>query len=89
MSQTELLHLLRSQPFRPFRIRLSNNTVYDIRHPDLALVTPSTIHVGIPSPTAADPVAQDVVIVSMRHVVQVEFLTPPADSQSQSEPTNN
>ncbi len=85
MRREELLRLLRDQPFRPFRLRLSNGMVYEVRHPDMAIVTPSAIYVGVPSPGATVQAAEDIVIASLLHVVQLEYSGPaPAPMPSQS-----
>jgi hypothetical protein len=76
MRREELLRLLRSQPFRPFRLRLSNDTTYEIRHPDMAIVTLSAVYVGVPSPGATTAAADDIVIVSLLHVLTMEYLAP-------------
>lgn len=76
MRREELLRLLRAQPFRPFRLRLSNDSIYEIRHPDMAIVTPSAVYAGVPSPGAAAPTADDIVVVSLSHVLTMEYLTP-------------
>jgi hypothetical protein len=76
MRREELLRLLRAQPFRPFRLRLSNGATHEIRHPDMAIVTPSAIYVGIGA-GATPEAAEDIVIVALVHVNQVEYLSPP------------
>ncbi len=52
-------HLVR-QPFRPFRIWLSDGHTLDVRYPDMCLLTPNMIYVGIPHPDE-EGVALDVV----------------------------
>jgi hypothetical protein len=70
----QLLQLLRQRPFVPFHLRLSNGIVHEIRHPDLAMVSPSYIVVGVPAGDAGGPAISESVIVSLLHVVQVELL---------------
>ena len=48
MRPDDILDMLRRQPFLPFRLYLSNGTTYDIRHPEIALVTRAAIVIGIP-----------------------------------------
>ncbi len=76
MRRDELLRLLRAQPFRLFRLRLSNDAVYEIRHPDMAIVTPSAVYVGVPAPGSAASTADDIVVGSLLHVLTMEYLTP-------------
>jgi hypothetical protein len=82
MRREELLRLLRTQPFRPFRLRLSNDSTYEIHHPDMAIVTPSAVYVGVPSPNSTTPAADDIVIVSLLHVLAMEYLAPAVPSAS-------
>jgi hypothetical protein len=77
MLREEILRLLRQQPFRPIRLRLSNGVTHEIRHPDMAIVTPHVIHVGVPKGgTGIDAAAEDIVVISMLHVVQAETMMP-------------
>lgn len=38
MRPTDLLEYVKAEPFRPFRLRLTNGTSYEIRHPELIKV---------------------------------------------------
>ena len=40
-------HLLR-QPFQPFRVFLSDGSAYDVRHPEMALVTRREVIIALP-----------------------------------------
>jgi hypothetical protein len=42
MRQNDLLEYVKAQPFRPFRIRVVSGTTFDIRHPELIRVGPSS-----------------------------------------------
>ena len=76
MGGVEVIRLLRDQPFKPFRMKISNGVAYEVRHPDMAIVTPTAVYVGIP-PTEPDaPFAKDIVIVSLDHVVDMEYVSP-------------
>ncbi len=77
MRRDELIRLLRAQPFRPFRLKLSNGAVHEIRHPDMAIVTPSAIYIGVAAAGAHTVAAEDIVIVALVHVNEVEYLSPP------------
>jgi hypothetical protein len=69
----QILERLRQQPFQPFRLILSNGHTHDIRHPEMAWVSPYYILVGIPDPTQEGPGAiSETVMVSMIHIVEVE-----------------
>ena len=43
MSPHDLLDLLRTRPFVPFRIHAADGVTHDIRHPDQALVLMSRV----------------------------------------------
>ena len=77
MRSEDILQPLRERPFRPLRLHLSNGIQHEIRHPEMAIVTPSSIVVGRPAPNAPAPAAEDFVIVSLMHVVQVKHLDSP------------
>lgn len=82
MNQDEILRLNRRQPFEPYRLVLKNGETFEVRHPDMALVTRSAIHVGIPSAKSTIDAAREVVFVSLIHVMKVEFLNPTAKSEA-------
>lgn len=64
--------LLSERPFRPFRLVLSSGQSYEVRHPEMALLTKTDILVG----TDAEPdgVPARFKICSMLHVTAVEPL---------------
>lgn len=47
MAPEELRNSARQQPFEPFRIKLTDGTTYDIRHPDLLWVGQRTAYIGL------------------------------------------
>jgi hypothetical protein len=47
MGAEELRTLLRRQPFVPIRIHLTDGQTYQVRHPEMALLTRSTEEIGI------------------------------------------
>lgn len=85
MRQGDLLEVLRRQPFEPFRLSLTNGKTFDIRHPDMAIVTKSTIHVGVPGTSGNGDKAEGVVIVSLLHVVQLNYLSQQSPSSKNGE----
>ncbi len=44
----EIRDLARRQPFRPFRIHLSDQTHFDVIHPEMIMVGVRSVTVGIP-----------------------------------------
>ena len=67
---------LRTQPFRPFRVSLTDGRTYDVLHPELAMVGHSTVSIGLTRPNASEPVYDRVVTVSLLHVMQLEPIVP-------------
>ena len=81
MRAEEFAELMRTRPFVPLRIHLTDGMNYDIYHPDLILVLRSRLDIGV----GADPktgVLDHVEHCSLLHVVRVEEL--PSQSQSAS-----
>ncbi len=48
MAPDQLRELLRRQPFRPFRLIMSNGNTYDVMGPEWMLVTSRSSAVGFP-----------------------------------------
>lgn len=72
MTARDLLNKLHDEPFRPFRIKLSNNTSIDITDPGLVVVGPSSAI--LPIQTMKDDVGYTLVTqwrtVSLAHMVE-------------------
>jgi hypothetical protein len=83
MKAEEIRKELRNQPFRPLRIYLSDGKTYDVKHPEMAFLTRSSIHVGIESKLGSG-VADDYDLVSLLHVVRIELLNNQPTSSSGS-----
>jgi hypothetical protein len=67
---------LRSQPFRPFRVTLTDGRTYEVLYPDLAMVGHSTVSIGLARPNATKPVYDRLVTVSLLHITQIEPIVP-------------
>jgi hypothetical protein len=80
MRAEELLKLLRTRPFKPVRLHLTDGSRYDIRHPDNILVLRQRVDIGVPADRESG-VMDRVEHCSLLHVVRVEEL-PPAQSSS-------
>lgn len=81
MTQEELQHAARRQPFEPFRIILSTGATYDIRHPDLIMVGRRSATIGLthqPDKTVYDYTIK----VDLLHVVGIEELPVPPSSSN-------
>src|SRR5437660_992330 len=65
---------LRQQPFRPFRLFVSDGATYDVPHPDLCMAGPRIAIIGIPPPGTAAPVLDRFAVVDLVHVTRLEPL---------------
>lgn len=74
MRPEEIKKILRKQPFQPIRLFLTDSTEYDVRHPDLALLTRSTLILGTAEKMNSG-IADDYVYISLPHIAQIELLT--------------
>ncbi|MGD0519133.1 MAG: hypothetical protein ABSA26_16480 [Thermoguttaceae bacterium] len=74
MRPDDVLQLLRARPFKPFRISLSDGQQYEIRHPEIAIVSRSTVLVGIPGPRGPDGPVEKVVTCALVHITRMEVL---------------
>lgn len=66
--------LLRQQPFRPFRLVMSSGKTYDVRHPEMAMLTRTDILVGVGE--TKEGVPAEFKICSLLHVTAIEPLEP-------------
>ncbi len=64
--------LLTQRPFRPFRLVMSSGMTYDVRHPEMAMLTRTDILVGVGDMDEGVPAAFK--ICSLLHVSAVEPL---------------
>ena len=63
--------LLTRQPFQPFRLIMSSGQSYEVRHPEMALLTRSDMLVGV---EVEDGVAAEFKICSLLHVTTIEAI---------------
>ena len=71
----DLIHFfLQQKPFRPFRLRLTCRSVFDIQDPALTRLTESTLRLGFLDTSVNPPVLVDRHILSLDHVVSLEPL---------------
>ena len=76
MSRDDLRSRLRQQPFRPFRLVVTDGVGYDIRHPDLLMVGPASAVVGLVNLPDED-FYHTTVLVDLVHVMRLEPLESP------------
>ena len=73
MSPRDLIKRVRRRPFIPFRMVVSEDGTYDVRHPEQVLVTRDTAVIGIPG-DQEDEFFETSVLVDLLHVVRLEPL---------------
>jgi len=64
--------LLAQRPFRPFRLVMSSGQSYEVRHPEMAMLTRTDMLVGVEP--GEDNVPAEFRICSLLHVATVEPL---------------
>ena len=65
--------MLARRPFQPVKLTLSSGQSYEIRHPEMALLTRTSILIGVD--LAPDGVPAEFKIISLLHVTSIEPLT--------------
>jgi hypothetical protein len=65
--------LLDRRPFVPIRVHFTNGTSYDVKHPEMAFLTRSTVEIGMEEKHGSG-MADEVVYGSLIHIVRVENL---------------
>lgn len=68
--------MLSRRPFQPVKLTLSSGQTFAIRHPEMAMLTRTSILIG--TDVAADGVPQEFKIISLLHVALME----PLDAQA-------
>jgi len=70
MTVESFRRLLQKRPFQPFRVVLSGGERYEVRHPEMALLTRTTLYIGIGSEDQGIP--EDATWCSLLHITAVE-----------------
>jgi hypothetical protein len=81
---------LERQPFVPFRLHLTDGTVFDVSHPDMAVLGHATLAISLPRALTLDRGA----VIDLLHIMWLEVLNidavPPArgagDGNGESSP---
>jgi hypothetical protein len=69
----DILERVKAQPFVPFRIHTTSRRIHEIRHPELAMVSPSFVFIGIPRPNYQETgVIDNFVQVALMHISEIE-----------------
>lgn len=80
MRPDDIVEYLRKQPFRPFRLHLTNGASYEIRHPEMMKVFGSQAYVFFPRGDDPHDLALRYDGVALLHMNRVEVLDAPAGS---------
>ena len=78
MRREEIACLPQTRPFRSFRMRLTNDSLIDIQHPEMAIVTPSAVYLGIPAADGTPSAVDDIEIVSLVRAMKIANVPAPA-----------
>jgi hypothetical protein len=70
MNAQVLNELLNRRPFDPFRVRLSNGDVFDVRHPEAALLLRTGLYIALPADNGDLP--DRAVYCALLHIAAVE-----------------
>jgi hypothetical protein len=77
MNPEELNSLVHKMPFQPFRLCLTDGESYEVRHPDAIRIAGRTAVVFARKSDGAVSILYDRFhLVSLLHIVRVEFLEP-------------
>ena len=66
--------MLARRPFQPVNVTLSSGQSFEVRHPEMAMLTRTGLLVGVD--LADDGVPAEFKILSLLHVTSIEPLTP-------------
>jgi hypothetical protein len=72
MRPDDVLQFLRARPFQPFRLSMLDGQQYEVRNPDNAIVSRSTVLVAVPGPRGPDGPAERVVTCALVHLTRME-----------------
>lgn len=70
--------LLAARPFQPFRLVMSSGETYEVRHPEMALLTRTNILIGVGQ--TEEGVPDQFRICSLLHVSSIEPIIPSASA---------
>lgn len=73
MRAEEIDELLRRRPFAPFRIHLSDGSHYEVKHPEMAVISRYSMVVAIPR-REGSVIASKLVNIALLHIVKTEEL---------------
>ena len=72
MRAQDLIDLLRTEPFVPFTLFMTDGTRYDIFHPAFVIVDHTKATIGLPTDQSPDRPAERTAYAALIHVVRIE-----------------
>lgn len=83
MNYDQLIALRRQQPFRPFRITMTDGRSFEVVHPELMLVDFDDVTIGFPRKGSDKPYFfEHRTMVEMSEIKEIEFLETASSSAS-------
>lgn len=82
MTALDIKEMLAVRPFRPFRIIMSSGEGHEVRHPEMAFVTRTSVHVGVGD--VEDGIPARFKLCAILHVATIEPLDLPTAQAAQS-----
>ena len=76
MFPNDLTRFLQRIPFQPFRLYILERTAYEVRHPETAIVGPSTVTLYLPQFEVGPVLVDQEVVIALQHVTRLEPLPP-------------
>ena len=73
MRTTEIENQLRRRPFTPFQLRMSDGTAFEVRHPEMLLVSRTIVALALHKPRARQP--EGIVLCDPVHIIRIEPAT--------------
>jgi hypothetical protein len=73
MRRNELADALGSRPFRPFRIHVSDGSIYEVRHPELVHLTHHAALVCTPVDDQPPIFIERFYLLDLIHITQLEY----------------
>jgi hypothetical protein len=80
MRREDVLEASRVRPFKPFRIHVSDGAAYDLRHPEMVMVTRTSAVVGFPEPDNVAPAIERYSLVDLLHITRLEQIDTPTST---------
>jgi hypothetical protein len=80
MRPEEIRNLLRKEPFTPFRIYVSDGGVFEVKHPEMAMLTQREILVALPPRNNGGQFPSGHQIIALLHITRLEPINASAEA---------